>query len=386
LVGAAGVAAIVGSTRQDLVLIAFAITAALTLAVAAAVTAVAVRFARRAEGRLAPVLLEKRKVRTGFAVQLPAWLPLVEVQWTLVEPAAETEVGVERGLWVEWVAPSRRGNWASVVRRVGVGDVTGLWHWDFDHVVPSPVQVMPDPGALETMPFPVGWTAGDVLAHPDGPPSGDPYDMRPYAAGDPIRLVLWKVYARQRELVVRTPERAVSPSEEVAIWLVAGPKDDAAAAAAQVLVQQSDGRSWTLGADGLPTTAQHRDQAQTIIMESARATAEQQGQGLAPFSQALGSGRRVVVLAPAHHGAWVDRVIDAVLPIRDRVVVVVCADAASTAQPTAWWQIALNHADQPDAVGVAARLTARGVAVIVVDRTDGRRATGEQLRARPVPA
>ncbi len=376
----AAAAAAWGVARRDHVALAAGVTAGVTLLAAGALVGLTAWRLRRIGAPQVRALLEGRPTQTGRMDTVPAWIPLVEVAWRWASPAA----AVTRGPGgEEVVTAARRGEAAGVRRIFRVRDALGLLDVEVDRTSPGPVRVSPDLGALAAVPHWVGWARGDALAHPEGPPDGDPYDMRPYVPGDPIRMVLWKVYARQRTLVVRTPERAVSPADDVALWLVAGPTDDAAAAASLLMAQQQGRRTWKLGADGVPVRATDRGAAEALILASADATAEEQGAGLAGFLAELPAGRQLVVFAPAAPGPWVERVVEALRGARARATVVLCADRLAPARQPAWWAEGASSSDgAAEARALLARFAGLGVGAHLVDRADGRSASSDALLSR----
>ena len=115
---------------------------------------------------------------------------------------------------------------ASVKRRFVVEDAFGLARIVFSREQPQPLQVLPTTGKLEPGVVLHALSLGAEMPHPLGAPRGDRADMRRYVPGDPVRLVLWKVYARTRELVVRHPEHAFSPTLRVAAYLVVNRADE----------------------------------------------------------------------------------------------------------------------------------------------------------------
>jgi len=70
--------------------------------------------------------------------------------------------------------------------------------------------------------------------------SGDLFDIKPYQPSDGTRRIMWKTYARNRQLVVRRPEPAILPDGEVAIYLIAEKTDDHVAGAFQSYLEQLD--------------------------------------------------------------------------------------------------------------------------------------------------
>ena len=95
--------------------------------------------------------------------------------------------------------------------------------------------------------------SGDHLHHIEER-TGDLFDIKAYDPSDGIKKILWKTYAKSRELVVRRPEPAVVPEGEVAIYLVAGRDQDHVAGALQGYLQQlvENKIAVLFGTDGIP--------------------------------------------------------------------------------------------------------------------------------------
>ncbi|MFT4975636.1 MAG: hypothetical protein ACI8S6_001523, partial [Myxococcota bacterium] len=259
------------------------------------------------------------------------WLPLVTTEWQWTSPP----VTLTRSARAERIIPLRRGRYDEVVRAVEVGDVFGLCSIRFTSRQPAALRFLPSTGGLRDMRVIQGLSGGDQIGHPEGEPVGDRMDMRRYGDGDPIRYVLWKVYARSRELMVRTPERAFSPSRQTIAYLVAGPGDAAAAGAARVAVESGAmGGDWRLGADGASQIADSSGPAIDLILRSAETTAATSGAGLQRFLDApeVGAGRRAMVFVPPRPGPWLDRV-RAVSSSSAKVEYLVCVDGLRRRRP-----------------------------------------------------
>ena len=70
-------------------------------------------------------------------------------------------------------------------------------------------------------------------------------------AGDSVKNIIWKVYARSRQLNVRLPEHSVFQSKKTLAFLLTSENDEAAAAVARVALQSGAlGEDWAFGADG----------------------------------------------------------------------------------------------------------------------------------------
>ncbi len=330
--------------------------------------------------------------RTGFSVSNLWYVPFVKVRWEWVTPEAKVTLVPLRRRLHEEITPGRRGIYESIVRRVEVGDAFGLTRIAFKCTEHRALRLAPSVGSLKQMHVVRSIAGGDNVSHPAGPPEGERADMRHYAPGDPIKYVLWKVYARSRVLVVRTPERAISPVRQTVAYLVAGDADEPAAGAARVAVDSGAlGAEWVLGADGNDGYARSVPQAMEVLAKSAHTSPEQQGAGLGRFLNAAtpgGSVGRAVVFVPATPGPWLDRVLAAV---RSRSVpnqavspveFVVCADGISRRpKPTLFARLALKPDGEGDGRGpvhaaelakVVGALSSARSRVLIVDRAAGR--------------
>src|SRR5262249_27748597 len=133
-----------------------------------------------------------------------------------------------------------------VVRRFLVSDVFGLGRFTVRRRSAQKIHVRPATGGVNGLELLPQYDRGDLTAHPEGTPEGDLVEMRGYGAGDPLKRVLWKVYARTGRLLVRMPERAVSPCERTLAYLVASLADEPSAGLARAVLE-----SGALGADFL---------------------------------------------------------------------------------------------------------------------------------------
>ncbi len=329
--------------------------------------------------------------RTGFSISNLWYVPLVKVRWDWVAPEAKVTLIPLRRRLHEEIVPARRGVYDAIVRRVEVSDAFGLTRVAFKATEQRALRLAPSMGSLKQMHVVRSIAGGDNVSHPAGPPEGERADMRHYAPGDPIKFVLWKVFARSRQLVVRTPERAISPVRQTVAYLVAGDGDEPAAGAARVAVDSGAlGSEWVLGADGNDGLAKTAPQALEVLAKSAHAAREQQGAGLSRFlSQASPGGTvsRAVVFVPATSGPWLDRVLAAVRArsspnqALSPVEFVVCADGITRRpKPSLLARLALSpegdgvagQAHAADVAKVVAALSSSRSRVLIVDRLAGR--------------
>lgn len=329
--------------------------------------------------------------RTGFSIGSPWFVPFVRVGWTWKDPEAHVEQR-RRGLHLhEEVTPIRRALHDAIVRRMEVSDSFGLARISFDVREVRDVRFHPSVGALKQMQVVRSMSAGEDIAHPEGPPEGERADMRQYSAGDPIKYVLWKVFARTREVVVRTHERAIGPVHQTVAYLVTGAADEPAAGAARVAVDTGAlGADWILGADGQEEPAFNKHQALELLSKSSQTAPSEGGAGLAKFlrESTPGGAGRALVFVPATPGPWLDRVVSSVRQLgrrADGVEFVVCTDGIEQRPKKPRWKRLAWREDEvfdvargvgpASAAEVAAVCRALGAArarVLVVDRVAGR--------------
>ena len=161
-------------------------------------------------------VMEGFKSQTGFRLRLPWWLPLVQCEWCWLQP--DVKIDLNDGL--ETTTFPRRGSWDSVLRSFTLGDSFGICRVRFQQEVESAVRVEANPGMFSAPMLTVGMQDGADLSHPLGKPYGDKVDIRNYAPGDPVRYILWKIYARTGQLVVRKPEKALQPADRILAYLI----------------------------------------------------------------------------------------------------------------------------------------------------------------------
>ena len=266
---------------------------------------------------------------TGFVGPSAGWLPLLRVRWEVTAPAGARVVLREQG-WrqhEELVVP-RRGLHEQVTRQVIVEDLLGLARMSWPRTAALPLLVLPGTGR-GPLSISQGPVAGDGVSHPEGRPEGDLVELRRYAPGDPLRHVVWKVFARTRRLIVRAPERSTVPSRRTLAYLVVSPADEAAAGTARnALLSGVLGDRWSFGADGGHAPATSLPAALELLARSA--TAEP---GLAadlPAFLHLASprtaSRLVVFAAPTLPPDWLGRVRAAAEAAQLPLTLVLAAD------------------------------------------------------------
>lgn len=219
---------------------------------------------------------------TGFSLPAYSHLPLVTLKWEILAPnhlnsrlnvnrlqptsewnekststlhssdgvAAADQPRIGGTILIEEVTPGKRCHSTTIERLFCVEDVLGLCRYRWLHREQQALTVLPQSKSLSSLPLLRSLTAEDGVSDPYGEPHGDRMEIRPYVPGDSVRNILWKSYARNRQLNVRLAEKSVHHSNRTLAYLVTGAEDEAAAAVARVAVESGAlGDDWAFGTD-----------------------------------------------------------------------------------------------------------------------------------------
>src|SRR5262245_27085147 len=299
-----------GYGSLDLVVFALAVSGLALLAFAMTLVSASAFYLRRADrsepARLAARLEADRPLATGYSLTSLERVPLATLDWSWRRPAeVRTRVRAEAGRASEEVTPTRRCEASAVARRFRVADAFGLARVAWEREAPASFVVLPAIRGLRRLTWLQALASGEGIPHPAGRPEGDRMEMRRYVPGDSVRHILWKVFARTRQLEVRMPERSVHRARRTLAYLVAGPDDEAAAAAARVALESCAlGEAWLFGADGTEAPTDRLDAALRAIARSAGAAPDPGGDALRGLRRFLAAARsdgsaHCVVFAPA---------------------------------------------------------------------------------------
>jgi uncharacterized protein (DUF58 family) len=371
-----------GFRELDLLLLVVAI-ACLAVLLLSAVAVVASALALRRWLREAPASALPERIetdvwlRTGFA--LPDWpLPWLTFALRWEEPvgvACRLLPRVGGGAWLEEIRASRRADAQEIERVIEVRDVFGLTRVRLRAARAARLWILPNPHRLANAQVVVTRAGGDGVAHPAGSPEGDRVDLRRYAPGDSARDVLWKTFARTGLLMVRKPERSLEPARQVSAYLMADPRDEAAAAAARLALESGAlGEGWRFGADGASAVARTLGDALHAVAESGAAHGPT---GLGAFLAGAASAEPCIVFAPAHDGPWRADALRCAEQHGPRLSFVLGADGVARAPKRSPLETIFLTRERSDAVGdralraLAAQLAAHGGEVRVLDRATG---------------
>lgn len=313
---------------------------------------------------------------TGFQLGWLAWNPLlkVELQWDNV-PASRVVIERHYARLNEQITPGSRGEWSSIRRRFIIADVFGLSRCIFVRTTPARVRIEPDRHRAVPQIIAEQAISGDELASPDGKPQGDLLEIRRYVAGDPLKRVLWKTYARTGQLLVRSEERTRAATKKTLAYFVAGAGDEPTAAVARGMLETGSlGDNFTLGADHCSELANSAAGGLELLIQS-KSAAARSGEQLARF---LTRGAQVgasscILFVPPTAGDWMPEVARALAGFSGKAFVVVAGGNASIAErKSSWrdWLVADSAAARSidDTLVIRNRLTNKSTEVIVVAR------------------
>ncbi len=321
-----------------------------------------------------------RATGTGFRIPSLGWWLVLDVSVDWVDPKG-LEVSLEPidGLLSEVVTAKERGRFTKLIRRFTVEDVFGLCGLSFDLEWPVALSITPV-AAKRGAALEAGRSQGETLANPAGRAEGDLVEMRQYAVGDPMRHVLWKVYARSRKLLVRMPERALAPGPVSVAFFVAGPEDEASAGAARLYVEAGLlGSDLFFTADGSVKPARSARDAVEQLVDSA-SHKEKGGEGLDLAAAQIDQGRLTscLLFVPPVDGEWRQRVVGFVRKFGLSASVIIGVDEAGEAHvPDSKVEKWLFEPEQsldaarPSLKKLRAALEAEGLPVKVLHRTTG---------------
>jgi hypothetical protein len=289
---------------------------------------------------------------TGFKLRGTSFLPLVRVDWKVVYPDhIETRTRFDdSGYLVEEIIPSRRCLSEKLVRQFTISDVLGFCRFSWRLEQAGHCMALPKISSVKSLPLLRSLTAEDGIPNYSGQPEGDRMEIRPYAPGDSVKNIMWKVYARTRQLNVRLPEKSVFHSKRTVAYLLGSPNDEAAAAVARVALQSAAfGEDWSFGADGTETPCEDLPTALRAVARS-RALDKPYSYGLDRFlERAAGHAMaHCIVFAAAEQAHWLPLLKATINKYRGQITLVLATDGLEEAvTPGLWQRLLLRSETQP---------------------------------------
>lgn len=279
---------------------------------------------------------------TGFVLPAIHYFPLVKLSWQVVFPDyVETRIKIspDKQL-VEEIIPHKRCKTSRVTRQFTVSDVLGFCRYSWLQNQEVACTALPRTNTVKPLPLLRSLTAEDGIPNPSGDPDGDRMEIRPYVPGDSVRNIMWKVYARNRQLNVRLAEKSVFHSNRTVAYLLSSDNDEAAAAVARVALESGAlGEDWAFGADGSELPCESLDTALDAIAKS-RAIETPYGYGLDNFLTLTGaqSGVHCIVFAGAEFAPWAGMLKKTIARFAGRFSLVLATDGFDDSEDLPLWR------------------------------------------------
>ncbi|MEX0964362.1 MAG: DUF58 domain-containing protein [Pseudohongiellaceae bacterium] len=346
------------------------------------------RSLKQQENTLKPIKVEAGYPNeTGFVLPALNYFPLVKLSWKVIYPDyIDTRIRVaQNGDLLEEIVPDKRCKTEQITRQFTVSDVLGFCRYSWRETQALACTALPRTNTVKPLPLLRSLTAEDGIPNPSGDPDGDRMEIRPYVPGDSVRNIMWKVYARNRQLNVRLAEKSVFHSNRTVAYLLSSANDEAAAAVARIALESGAlGDDWAFSADGSDTPSETVPAALDAIARS-RAIDTPLHYGLDDFiKQTAGqAGVHCIVFAAAEFAPWFESLKTSIARFPGRFSLVLATDGFTDAQPLKLWQRLLLQ-DEASAVeernsggsraDLLKLLTALGQLVestVVVDRNTG---------------
>ena len=321
---------------------------------------------------------------TGFFLPSFNFFPLVKLSWKVVYPSlvsTRVRTGPDNEL-TEEIIPSRRFYTDKLIREFEIADVLGFSRYSWRQEQQIKARALPKKNAIRSLPLLPSMTAEDGIPNPSGDPEGDRMEIRPYAPGDSIRHIMWKVYARNRQLNVRLAEKSVFHSKRTVAYLLSSPNDEAAAAIARVAVESKAlGEDWAFAADGSETPCTTINDALDAIAKS-RSLGKPYSYGLDNFLQlAVGrTGAHCILFAAAEQAPWVEQLARTLSRSPGQFSLIMATDGFKSETKTSFWQKLLlnrsvvaeqNAPSMPDLRHLLTKIGQLVESTIVIDRKSG---------------
>ncbi len=278
---------------------------------------------------------------TGFKLPSPTFLPLVRLNWKITYPDfVSTRADIVEGKFMrEEIIPQKRCLSSYVVRQFSVSDVLGFCRFSWFQKQDCELMALPQTNSVKQLPLLRSLTAEDGIPNPSGEPEGDRMEIRPYAPGDSVKNIMWKVFARNRQLNVRLPENSVFHSNRTVAYLLSSQNDEAAAAVARIALESGAlGEDWQFGADGTSEVSTNLPAALQAVARS-RALGQALVYGLDQFLQlSNGQGAHCIVFAAAEQAPWLAQLKNTIGRHSGQFSIVLATDGMEREAPQKLWQ------------------------------------------------
>lgn len=294
---------------------------------------------------------------SGFMLPTLNYFPLVKLSWHIVYPDfLETRIRIcteasfseaEDNCLLEEIIPRKRCKTAQIIRQFTVSDVLGFCRYSWRQAQTVECTALPKTNTVKPLPLLRSMTAEDGIPNPIGDPEGDRMEIRPYVPGDSVRNIMWKVFARNRQLNVRLAEKSVFHSKRTVAYLLSSKHDEAAAAVARVALESGAlGDDWAFAADGSEQSCEDLTSALAAVAQS-RAINTVHNYGLDNFLlRATGQSQaHCIVFAAAEMAPWLEKLKKTIGQFPGQFSLVLATDGFNDAPANKLWQSLLFQHD-----------------------------------------
>jgi hypothetical protein len=195
----------------------------------------------------------------------------IKIKWE--SPSLQTfDLILHEGKLVEYLSFAKRGRITEVTRLIEVSDIFGFASISWSWTTPCLIKILPASSQSECDLL-QREHLGEGLYDHAGSPEGDLMEIRRYQDGDPLKMIIWKAFAKSGKLLVRMPERSFEIKQDLAAYFIASPKDEPSATTLRAfLAQKLLGDDFILFADGNHQSATDEEQALSLLIDSSNAT------------------------------------------------------------------------------------------------------------------
>lgn len=289
---------------------------------------------------------------TGFSVPPINYFPLVKLSWEISFPDfIKTGIRVsDNNELIEEIIPQKRCKTDLVIRQFTVADVLGFSRYSWRQKQKVGFLALPRKNTVKQLPLLRSLTAEDGIPNLSGDPEGDRMEIRPYVPGDSVRNIMWKLYARNRQLNVRLAEKSVFHSKRIVAYLLSSKNDEAAAAVTRVALESGAlGENWLFAADGSPDPTDNLVTALDVVAAS-RGIDKTHGYGLDKFLE-LAAGRTAthcIIFVAAERAAWLPALKQTLARYNGQLSLVMATDGFTDPKIANIWQkLLLRNIDDP---------------------------------------
>jgi len=186
-------------------------------------------------------LVSRERVSSGFQLVGSNIFPFFSLHLTrkflqpgVISPThslrGSTDSSGQRRLLDAPVFP-HRGLWQLGAASFSLQDRLGLSRFCWETELLQTIEISPPIIGIRPLPIIAASAQSGDLHTQARERAGDMFDIKTYDPSDGIKRILWKTFAKSRQLVVRRPEPAVLPEGEMPIYLVAAKDEDEVAGA-----------------------------------------------------------------------------------------------------------------------------------------------------------